>query len=306
MQNTNVVQKQNQCVHGTITYPGGTITFGPGQPTLCVNDQMGYYYERPEILAELQDGRLDTMVQLARDGIAVGMQCINVQLMEKSLDQMDLVPRTIETLVEETGCAIAIDTRDPEVLEAGLKVYSPYKALCNVVNGEWDNLHTFLPIVARYGGAVGTALVYEEGIPQTVVERVKVARRIVETAESYGIARGDVAIDCICLPSSVAPDSMRTTLETIAAVRSDLGVATLLGTSNAGVMMPQPELLDLAYLIAAASYGLDVSMTNPATPMVEGMVNAIDFLLGTDMYGKGYLSWHREIVNQGSDVEISA
>jgi len=89
-------------------------------------------------------------------------------------------------------------------------------------------------------------------------------------------------------------------------VRSELGVATLLGTSNAGVMMPQPEILDLAYLIAAASYGLDVSMTNPVTPMVEGMVNAIDFLLGTDMYGKGYLSWHRGTVDKGRDMEIPA
>jgi 5-methyltetrahydrofolate--homocysteine methyltransferase len=128
----------------------------------------------------------------------------------------------------------------------------------------------------------------------------------VETAESYGIARDDVAIDCVCLPSSVAPGSMRTTLETIAAVHSDLGVATLLGTSNAGVMMPQPEMLDLAYLIAAASYGLDVSMTNPATPLVEGMVNAIDFLMGTDMFGKGYLNWHRGTVNQGRSVEVPA
>jgi len=238
--------------------------------------------------------------------MAVGMPCINVQLMERSLNQIDLVPRTIETLVEETGCAIAIDTRDAGVLAAGLEAYRPYKALCNVVNGEWDNLHTFLPIIARYGGAVGTALVYEKGVPQTVAERLLVARRIVETAESYGIARQDIAIDCICLPTSVAPASMRTTLETIAAVRDELGVATLLGTSNAGTMMPKPELLDLAYLIAAASFGLDVSMTNPATPLVEGMVHAIDFLMGTDMYGKGYLSWYRREISGGTHVETSA
>ena len=289
----DVATVQTSGPHGTITYPGGTIPFGPGQPTLCVNDQMGYYYERSDVLADLHAGRLDVLVQLARDGMAVGMPCINVQLMERSLDQMYLVPRTIETLVESTGCAIAIDTRDPGVLAAGLEAYRPYKALCNVVNGEWDNLHTFLPIIARYGGAVGTALVYEGGVPQSVAERLMVARRIVETAESYGIAREDVAIDCICLPSSVAPASMPTTLETIAAVRDELGVATLLGTSNAGTMMPNPEVLDLAYLMAAVSCGLDVSMTNPATPLVEGMVRGIDFLMGTDMYGKGYLSWYR-------------
>lgn len=279
---------------GSITYPGGALYFGPGHPTLCVNDQMGYIYEDPRVLAELQAGRLDALIRLAEQGIAAGMTCINVQLMHYTLDQRTLIPRVIETLVERTGCAIAIDTRDAVALELGLQAYQPYKAFCNVVNGEWENLHTFLPIIARYGGAVGTALVYEGGIPQTVSERVRVARRIVETAESYGIPREDVAIDCVCLPSSVAPASMPVTLQTIRAVHEELGAPTLLGISNAGVMMPEPELLALAYLMAATANGLDVAMVSPATPMIDGLVAAMDFLTGTDPYGRRYLDWYRK------------
>lgn len=278
---------------GSITYPSGTLYFGPGHPTLCVNDQMGYIYEDPQVLAELQAGRLDPLIRLAEQGIAAGMTCINVQLMHYTLDQRKLIPQVIETLVERTGCAVAIDTRDPVALEMGLRAYQPYKALCNVVNGEWENLHTFLPIIAKYGAAVGTALVYEQGIPQTIEERLVVARRIVETAESYGIPREDVAIDCVCLPSSVAPNSMPTTLRTIQAVHAELGAPTLLGISNAGVMMPEHELLDLAYLVAAVSWGLDVAMVSPTTPLIDGMAPAIDFLAGKDPYGGRYLSWYR-------------
>ncbi|MGQ9516712.1 MAG: dihydropteroate synthase [Anaerolineae bacterium] len=278
---------------GTITYPGGTLHFGPGQPTLCVNDQMGYIYEDPRVLAELQAGRLDALIRLAEQGIAAGMTCINVQLMHYTLDQRALIPKVIETLVERKGCAIAIDTRDAVVLEWGLRAYQPYKALCNVVNGEWENLRTFLPIIAKYGAAAGTALVYERGIPQTVQERVEVARRIVEAAEACGIPREDVAMDCVCLPSSVSPNSMPVTLRTIQAVHEELGAPTLLGISNAGVMMPEHELLDLAYLIAAVAHGLDVAMVSPTTPLIDGMVPAIDFLSGKDVYGQRYLDWYR-------------
>ncbi|MGC8827719.1 MAG: dihydropteroate synthase, partial [Anaerolineae bacterium] len=167
--------------------------------------------------------RLDALIQLAERGIAAGKTCINVQLMHYTLDQRTLIPRVIETLVERTGCAIAIDTRDAVALELGLQAYRPYKALCNVVNGEWENLHMFLPIIAKYGTAIGTALVDEQGIPQTVGERLRVARRIVEAAEAYGIPREDVAIDCVCLPASVAPNSMPTALRTIQAVHEELG-----------------------------------------------------------------------------------
>lgn len=254
---------------------------------------MGYLYDDPAVLADLQAGRLESLVHLAEQGISAGMMCINVQLMHYTLDQRTLIPRVIRTLVESTGCAISIDTRDPVALELGLQAYRPYKALCNVVNGEWENLHTFLPVIAHYGAAIGTALVYEKGVPQSVEERVEVARRIVETAEAYGIPREDVAVDCVCLPSSVVPDSMHTTLSTIEAVHEELGAPTLLGISNAGVMMPEHELLDLAYLIAAVSTGLDVAMVSPTTPLIDGIVPAMDFLSGKDPYGKRFLNWYR-------------
>jgi len=293
MSQTKYAPAYEQNRPGTLTYPGGIFEFGPGKPTLAVNDQMGYLYERPEVLGELQAGRLDSLIQLAGDGLKVGMAIINVQLMERSLDQMELVPRTVCTLVQTLGCGIAIDARDPAVVERGLAAYQPYKAMCNSVNGEWENLKTMLPLVARYGAAVGTALVYERGVPETVGERLKVARRIVDAAEDHGIPRQDVMIDCVCLPGAVVPDSMSTTLQTIKAVREELGAATLQGISNAGVMMPQPLLLDLAYLQAAVSWGLDVAMVSPYTPLVEEQLLALDFLMGYDPYGKGFLNNYR-------------
>jgi 5-methyltetrahydrofolate--homocysteine methyltransferase len=297
-----------ECPPGALSYPGGVILFGPGEPILCVNDQCGYYYERPEVLAELHRGRFDSLIRLAQDGVDWGFPVFNVQLMEPSLidKERELVPRAVEEIYAATGCCIAVDSRDPNTVDRALAVY-PHKAMCNSVNGELENLETMLPVIAKHGAAIGTALVYEKGIPQTVEERLFVARRIVEAAEDHGIPRQDVMIDAVCLPSGVVPDSMRVTLQTIRAIHEDLEVPTLLGVSNAGYMMPNPRVIDLAYFIASASWGLDVAMIDPFTPHLAWLRPAVDFLMGTDPYAREYLDYFRANRNRtdgDSELEI--
>jgi 5-methyltetrahydrofolate--homocysteine methyltransferase len=282
------------CPVGALSYPGGILRFGPGQPILCVNDQSGYDCERPEVLAELQEGRFDRLIASAREGLAVGCRVYNIQLGTPALVDQEraLVPAAVADIYQATGCCIAVDSRDPVTVDLALAAY-PYKAMCNTVTGEWRNLETMLPIIARHGAAVGTALVYEKGIPQTVRERVAVARRIIEAAEACGIDRRDVMIDAVCLPGAVTPEGMGVTLETIKALHDELGVPVLLGISNAGFMMPNPRMLDLAYFAAAAAWGMDVAMIDPSTPLLAWIMPAMDFLTGADPAGKGYLNYYR-------------
>ncbi len=282
------------CPPGALSYPGGLIRFGPGEPTLCVNDQCGYYYERPQVLRELHEGRFDSLVELARQGKALGLPVFNVQLMEASLldRETELLPAAVTAIYEATGCCIGVDSRDPATVDRALAAY-PHKAMCNSLTGERENLEAMLPIVAKHGAALGMALVYENGVPQTVEERLYVARRVVEAAEAHGIPREDVMIDGVCLPSAVMPNSMGTTLQTLKALHEQLGVPTLLGISNAGFMMPNARLIDLAFLLAAVSWGLDVAMVDPFTPNLAAEVNAIDFLIGKDPYAKQYLDHYR-------------
>jgi 5-methyltetrahydrofolate--homocysteine methyltransferase len=282
------------CPAGALSYPGGTIAFGAGQPILCVNDQCGYYLDRPEVLAELHAGRFDALIALAKQGVALGLKVFNVQLMEPTLigQERELLPAAVAAIYSATGCGIAVDSRDPVTVDLALAAY-PYKAMCNTVNGEWDNLKTMLPVIAKHGAALGSALVYEKGVPDTVADRLFVARRIVEAAVAHGIPRADIVIDAVCLPGAVAPGNMAITLQTIRAIHEELGVPTLLGISNAGFAMPNPRLIDLAYFVASAAWGLNVAMIDPATPSLQWLSPAMDFLLGTDPAARGYLGVYR-------------
>jgi hypothetical protein len=59
--------------------------------------------------------------------------------------------------------------------------------------------------------------------------------------------------------------------------------------------MPNPRMLDLAYFVAGVSWGLDVAMIDPFTPLLPWMTKAMDFLMGIDPAGKGYLNHYRAL-----------
>jgi len=255
----------------TLTSRNGTTEFGPGLPTLLINDQLRVMDQNPQVLAELQEGRLDSLLAMARAGQEAGMDVADILINHPDLDETRVLPQVAVAVHEALGCPISLDSRNPEALAAALAALRPYKALIN----------SAMPIGHLHG------------MSRTAEGRLAEARVIVEAAQARGIPREDVVVDAICLASSAEPDSMRATLRTVRALRDELGVTTLLGIGNAGFGMPERTYIDLAYLLAAVPHGLDAALVDPATPgLIEG-VRAIDFLAGIDPYGKRYIEQYR-------------
>ena len=279
---------------GTIAnLQGGTLAFGKDAPILYVNDRSGYLCEQAEVIAELQAGKMNTLLTSLDLGLEKGAPVFNAQMMRYELDEAKLLPVLVEQVMQVPGAFVCIDTRNPKIAEECLRLYSPGKALCNFINGEDRNLKTLLPVVAKYGGAVGTALVDDKGIPDTLPERLRVAKKIITAAESLGIPREDIAIDAVCLPAGICFGSARLSLETMRAFEEELGVSTLLGISNVGYMMPNPGILETVFCILAAGYNLGIAMVDPGMPYFEWMHTSVNFLTGLDEHGAGYLNHYR-------------
>lgn len=278
----------------TLTSRNGTTEFGPGLPTLLINDQLRVMDQNPQVLAELQEGRLDSLLAMARAGQEAGMDVADILINHPDLDETRVLPQVAVAVHEALGCPISLDSRNPEALAAALAALRPYKALINSVTAETDSLDSLLPVAREYGAAiVAMPIGHLHGMSRTAEGRLAEARVIVEAAQARGIPREDVVVDAICLASSAEPDSMRATLRTVRALRDELGVTTLLGIGNAGFGMPERTYIDLAYLLAAVPHGLDAALVDPATPgLIEG-VRAIDFLAGIDPYGKRYIEQYR-------------
>ena len=90
-------------------------------------------------------------------------------------------------------------------------------------------MKAIFPLVKKYGGVVVGLTITEEGIPETAEGRFLAARRIVQTALSYGIPRSDILIDPLTMAVSAGQDAALVTLDALERVKRELGVKTSLG-----------------------------------------------------------------------------
>ncbi len=275
-------------LHGTRT----SVTFGPDQPLLLINDQLRVYDQDQAVLASLQRGDPAPFVELALAGAAAGYGAVDLLLDHPELDECRTLPLVLRAVDEALGCPIVLDTRNAGAIEVALDGYSG-KALLNSIVFEKSILDSLLPLARKYDMAVIAMLVDDVCIPDTWQGRMAIAHRILEATDEAGIPREDVVLDCVCLASAAVPNSMQVTLDTLRAVHDELGMSTLLGIGNAGFGMPDPTRLDLLYLAMAASYGLDAALVDYRTEHLALYAHGIDFLTGRDGYGQGYLDFVR-------------
>ena len=67
----------------------------------------------------------------------------------------------------------------------------------NSVNGKKETMDQIFPIAKKYGRIVIGLTLDENGIPATAKERFEIAKRIISTAEAYGIHRSRIVIDTL-------------------------------------------------------------------------------------------------------------
>jgi len=191
---------------------------------------------------------------------------------------------------------VCIDTPNGEALAAALAMHQELnpdgKPLVNSVNGEEASLARVLPLVARYGAAVVGLCMDDKGIPETPERRLEVARKIVERAESDGIPRQDILIDCLALTVGADSRAAWVTLQAIRMVKEELGVNLALGASNVSFGLPERETINGIFLGMAIANGLNCPIVDAAK--VRPFILAADLALGRDDYAMRYLKAYRQ------------
>jgi len=278
----------------TLTSLYGQIEFGEGFPTLLINDSLMIRDDIPQVLDELRDGKIEAIVDQARRGKKYGLNVVNILISHQDVDEVNLLPCITKTVMEDVGCFVCLDSRNPDALEATFHEMRPYKLMINSVTAEPESMDIMLPMAAKYHAAlIVMPMGLGEGIPNTVEERLEAAKTVIKRAEGMGISRDDLVIDGMVLATAVEPDSMIVTLETLRALVDELNVTTILGIENAGHFMPLRTAIDMAFLISAIPWGMHAAQVNPDMPGLLDTVLAADFLNNRDPYGKRLISYYR-------------
>lgn len=212
---------------------------------------------------------------------------LNVGLPE--IEEKEMMIKSVKAIQKVVQLPICIDSPNPEVLEAGARVYNG-KPIINSVNGKEENMKKVFPIVKKYGGCVIALTIDEDGIPNTCEGRVKIAGKIICTAESYGINKKDIIIDCLALTVSAQQKEVLETVKAVKMIKERFGVRTVLGVSNVSFGMPKRKILNRTFLAIALNAGLDLPIINSADEGMKETLDAFEILNNMDKEGKRYIS----------------
>ncbi len=265
-----------------------TVIIGDG-PTRLIGERINPT-GRKALTAALVEGQLDIIRQEAIAQVEAGADIIDVNVGAAGVDEVALLPEAVRLVMTAVDAPISIDTANPEALRAALAVYEG-RALVNSVNGKEKSLAEVLPLIAEYGASVIGLTMDDEGIPTDAARRLAIARTIVERAESLGISRDRVLIDCLAMTVGADSTAAAVTLEAIRLVKAELGVNLALGASNVSYGLPDRETINRAFLPMVIMAGVNCPIVNVAR--VRDVVLATDLLLGRDEFAMNYIRYCR-------------
>lgn len=237
----------------------------------------------------LRDNDIDYILQegFAQEEAGTAVLDVNVGLPE--INEKEMILKVMKELQGVIDLPLQIDTADIPSMEAALRYYNG-KAMVNSVTGKADSMAAIFPLVKKYGGVVVGLTLDENGIPETAEGRLDIARRIVETAESYGISRKDIVIDVLCMTISSDNMSAQVTLDALEMVKNELGVKTGLGVSNISFGLPKRENINSVFYTMALQRGLSCAIINPKSAAMMQSYYSFNALAGRDESCSAYIA----------------
>ncbi|UCF60666.1 MAG: methionine synthase [Anaerolineaceae bacterium] len=235
----------------------------------------------------------DAIVELGREQIERGAHALDicVALTERS-DELELMREVVHKLSMTVAAPLVIDTTEPEVMEAALKV-APGRCLLNSVNLEAgrEKIDRVLSLAVTHGAAVIALTIDEKGMAKTAVRKSEIAHRIADIAvNEYGLRPEDLVIDALTFTLATGdPEFANSALETIEGIRrikSELpGVYTSLGVSNVsfGLNRSARAVLNSVMLYHCVQVGLDMAIVDPSHISPYAEIGEVERALAEDL-----------------------
>ncbi len=239
----------------------------------------------------LKSGDGDYVLREAAKQEEAGAHILDVNVGLPGIDEPEVLEKTVLSIQRITALPLQIDTSDYIAMEKALRTYNG-KPLINSVNGKEESMAAVFPLVKNYGGVVVALTLDEDGIPETPEGRLKIARRIVDRAKSYGIQKRDIIIDPLTLPVSAGGNAAQVTLSSLEMIKNELGVNTVLGVSNVSFGLPQRNIINSTFFTLALEKGLSCGIINPCAEDMMAAYDAYCAVKGMDENFERYIKRH--------------
>ncbi|MBR0414928.1 MAG: homocysteine S-methyltransferase family protein [Clostridia bacterium] len=220
--------------------------------------------------------------------VAAGAAVLDVNTGLPEIDESTMLPAAVTAVQGVVHTPLQIDTANTKALEAAMRRYNG-KAMLNSVTGKRSSMEKVFPIAKKYGAVCVCLLLDESGIPATVEGRLAIARRLIETAKSYGIDKKDLIFDPLAMTISTDSNNANITLETLRRLHAE-GLHTVLGVSNISFGLPNREAINTAFFTLAMQAGLSAGIINPLSKPMMNAYYAFVALAGKDEGCAAYIA----------------
>ena len=280
-----------------------------GSLTVILGDEIKIIGERinptgkKKLKEALKNNDMEYILEEAINQKEAGAHILDVNVGLPEIDERKVMIEVIKELQTMVKLPLQIDSVRSDVIEAAVRIYNG-KPLINSVNGKEEVMESIFPIVKKYGACVIGLTLDDNGIPKSAEDRLKIATKIIQRAEEYGIDRSDIIIDCLVLTASAQQSEVKETIRAVELVKSKLGVKTTLGVSNVSFGLPQREILNRTFLAAALTAGLDAPILNPLSKDMISTVNAFNVLWNNDKNSKNYIKAYSSLEGITTTKEV--
>ena len=227
---------------------------------------------KKKVKEALQNHDMGFILEEAESQINSGATILDVNVGLPGINEADTMLDSIKTIQQAFTTPLQIDSSEPEVIEKALRYYNG-KALINSVNGKQSVMDKIFPLVKHYGGTIVALCLDEDGIAPTAEGRIKVAKKIINEAQKYGIKPSDIVIDALTLTVSSQQKEALETCKTISLLKEEYesqGLKFILGVSNISFGLPRRDIINSRFFAMALYAGLDACIINPLSePMME-------------------------------------
>ena len=210
-----------------------------------------------------------------------GVHILDVNVGLPGIDEKAMLTTAVSEIQAVIDLPLQIDTASPLAMESALRRYNG-KPLINSVNGKRESMESVFPLAKKYGGALIALTLDEDGIPETVEGRVKIAEKILKTAGEYGIDKKDIIFDTLVMTVSTGASAALATLGALREIKYRLGCHTSLGISNVSYGLPNRDSVNGTFFAIALENGLSAAIMNPYSADMMKTYYAYKALKGLD------------------------
>lgn len=248
---------------------------------------------RKAIKAAIEAQDTEAIAKVAKDQAEAGADYIDVNAGIFVGKEPEYLKWLVKTVQQVTDKPCAIDSPDPTAIEAAL-VDHQGTPMINSISLEKDRYEKLMPIIAGTDIKVIALCMSDEGMPQTVDDRIKIADALVN-----GLLKNNIPVENIFMDPLVQPVSVNNTfgMEFINAIEKIVtmfpGIHTACGLSNISYGLPARKFMNQIFMTMAIAKGLDGAIINPLDKKVMANIIAAEALSGRDAFCMNYLKAFR-------------